>query len=76
MTRHDRRFQAFVSRRRAEENLLSIPNAFDLSDSRDPWSAPPTQCRFFNFLEEVDPAELQQQRLVQTRRLKKEVAKT
>lgn len=70
LVKNHKKFLAHVSRRRVEERLLPIPRCFDLAVKMPPWSAPPTQCRFFGSPEKMDANELQRQRQVQTARFK------
>eukprot|EP00746_Dinoflagellata_sp_MGD_P002735 gnl/MRDRNA2_/MRDRNA2_105353_c0_seq1.p1 gnl/MRDRNA2_/MRDRNA2_105353_c0~~gnl/MRDRNA2_/MRDRNA2_105353_c0_seq1.p1 ORF type:complete len:235 (+),score=44.76 gnl/MRDRNA2_/MRDRNA2_105353_c0_seq1:94-798(+) len=70
LVRNHKKYLAHMSRRRVEERLVPIPRAFDLQAKVPPWSAPPTQCRFFGFLDDVDPVAFAREKKVQTARFK------
>jgi len=72
LVKNQKKFLAYQSRRRVEERLLPIPRAFDLTELRPAWSAPPTQCRFFGEEDQVDPVELRRQKQVQTVRFREQ----
>lgn len=75
LRKNQKMFLAQVSRRRVQERLLPIPRAFDLQQKVAPWTAPPTECRFFVSPDTIDPVELQKERKVQAARFRDQTRK-